>query len=80
VDIDVFIARRKELKLSQVKLCAGICTQATLSKFENNNRVPSLAILNQLCARLGITVDNLYQSRRTARPSWPARWTWSRIS
>lgn len=64
MDIDVFIARRKELKLSQVKLCAGICTQATLSKFENNNRVPSLAILNQLCARLGITVDNLYQSQK----------------
>ncbi|MDT7015242.1 helix-turn-helix domain-containing protein [Levilactobacillus namurensis] len=64
MDIDVFIARRKELKLSQVKLCEGICTQATLSKFENNNRIPSLTILSKLCARLGMTVDNLYQSQK----------------
>jgi len=61
INIDVFIKRRKELKLSQVKLCEGICTQATLSKFENNGRVPSLTILNKLCARLGLMVDDLYQ-------------------
>lgn len=65
MDIDVFITRRKALKLSQMKLCAGICTQATLSKFENNNRIPSIAILSRLCARLGITVDDLYQSDNT---------------
>lgn len=59
----MFINRRKALKLSQVKLCKGICTQATLSKFENNNRIPSLTILSQLCARLGITVDELYQDQ-----------------
>ena len=61
INIGVFISKRKELKLSQVKLCEGICTQATLSKFENNGRVPSLTILNKLCARLGLTVDDLYQ-------------------
>ncbi|APX73378.1 helix-turn-helix domain-containing protein [Companilactobacillus allii] len=61
MNIDVFIKRRKELKLSQVKLCEDICTQATLSKFENNGRVPSLTILNKLCARLGLMVDDLYQ-------------------
>lgn len=63
MDIDVFIDRRKALKLSQVKLCEGICTQATLSKFENNNRIPSLTILSRLCARLGLTVDELYQDQ-----------------
>lgn len=62
INIDVFIKRRKQLKLSQVKLCEGICTQATLSKFENNGRVPSLSILNKLCVRLGLIVDDLYQS------------------
>ncbi|MCH4164227.1 MAG: helix-turn-helix transcriptional regulator [Lentilactobacillus diolivorans] len=61
MDISVFINRRKELKLSQVKLSEGICTQATLSKFENSDRVPSLSILSKLCGRLGITVDMLYQ-------------------
>ncbi|EHL95138.1 DNA-binding helix-turn-helix protein [Lentilactobacillus parafarraginis F0439] len=59
MDIEKFIRRRKELKLSQVKLCKGICTQATLSKFERNGRVPSLSILDKLCARLGLTVDEL---------------------
>lgn len=63
MDIDVFIDRRKALKLSQVKLCEGICTQATLSKFENNNRIPSLTILSRLYARLGLTVDELYQDQ-----------------
>ncbi len=59
MDIEKFIARRKALKLSQVKLCKGICTQATLSKFERNGRVPSVSILNRLCVRLGLTVDEL---------------------
>lgn len=59
--IDLFVSRRKALKISQCKLCHGICTQATLSKFENQNRVPSLAILSKLCVRLGMTVDDLYQ-------------------
>ncbi|WP_125764067.1 helix-turn-helix domain-containing protein [Levilactobacillus mulengensis] len=61
MNIGIFVARRKALKISQVKLCTGICTQATLSKFENNNRVPSLSILSKLCVRLGLTVDDLYQ-------------------
>ncbi len=59
MDIKKFVDRRKALKLSQMKLCKGICTQATLSKFERNGRVPSLSILNRLCARMGITVDEL---------------------
>ncbi|WP_257593897.1 helix-turn-helix domain-containing protein [Lactiplantibacillus plantarum] len=58
-----FIARRKALKISQVKLSNGICTQATLSKFERRGRVPALAILNQLCARLGLTVDDLSENQ-----------------
>ncbi len=50
MDINHFVRRRKALKLSQCRLCDGICTQATLSKFESNGHVPSLTILNQLCA------------------------------
>ncbi|GAX01495.1 helix-turn-helix domain-containing protein [Secundilactobacillus silagei] len=62
MNVTDFIQRRKALKLSQRKLCQGICTQATLSRFENNSHVPSLTILTQLCARLGMTVETLYQS------------------
>jgi len=62
MDINIFIERRKSLKISQVKLCKGICTQSTLSKFENNGRVPSLNILNKLCERLGLSVDDLYKN------------------
>ena len=62
MDINIFIERRKSLKMSQVKLCEGICTQSTLSKFENNGRVPSLNILNKLCERLGLSVDDLYKN------------------
>lgn len=66
MDIKKFVARRKALRLSQVKLSEGICTQATLSKFERNGRVPSLAILDQLCSRLGLTVDELNQTATTS--------------
>lgn len=62
MDINIFIERRKSLKMSQVKLCKGICTQSTLSKFENNGHVPSLNILNKLCERLGLSVDDLYKN------------------
>jgi len=66
MDIKKFVAQRKALRLSQVKLSAGICTQATLSKFERQGRVPSLAILEQLCARLGLTVDDLNEVQATS--------------
>ncbi|CAJ1189004.1 transcriptional regulator [Companilactobacillus crustorum] len=62
MDVNIFIERRKALKISQVKLCEGICTQSTLSKFENNGRIPSLSILNKLCGRLGLSVDDLYKN------------------
>ncbi|WP_279403909.1 helix-turn-helix domain-containing protein [Secundilactobacillus kimchicus] len=61
-----FVDRRKALRLSQVKLSDGICTQATLSKFERNGHVPSLTILDQLCSRLGLTVDELNQVATTS--------------
>lgn len=59
IDTRKFVDRRKELGLSQVKLCQGICTQSTLSKFENNDQIPSVGILSQLCDRLGISIDSL---------------------
>lgn len=48
MNIERFIEARKAKGLSQTELAEGICTQATLSRFENNGRVPSLKILIQL--------------------------------
>lgn len=59
IDTKKFVDRRKELGFSQVKLCQGICTQSTLSKFENNDQIPSVGILSQLCDRLGMSIDSL---------------------
>ncbi len=45
--------------LSQKALSKGICTQATLSKFENNGKIPSMKILIQLCNRLDLALDDI---------------------
>ncbi|WP_125580911.1 helix-turn-helix domain-containing protein [Levilactobacillus cerevisiae] len=60
MNIDIFIETRKRLHLSQDQLAHGICTQATLSKFERNGKVPSLKILLQLCDRLELTLNDLF--------------------
>lgn len=59
ININKFISIRKKLSFSQTQLCNGICTQSTLSKFENNGRVPSLKILNSLCDRLDINLADI---------------------
>ncbi|RVU70131.1 MULTISPECIES: helix-turn-helix domain-containing protein [Lactobacillus] len=59
INIQKFVAIRKKQKISQSKLAEGICTQATLSKFENNGQVPAFKILEQLCARLQIEVGDI---------------------
>lgn len=63
-----FTQRRKELGLTQTQLCQGICTQATLSKFERQGRTPSLTILEQLCHRLGVSVESLDESGQEINP------------
>lgn len=60
LNIERFIEARKALGLSQTELAEGICTQATLSRFENNGKVPNLKILNKLCGRLGLPLDELF--------------------
>lgn len=59
INIQKFIHLRKTQKMSQTELCQGICTQSTLSKFENNAQVPSFKILTQLCQRLNIEVGDI---------------------
>ena len=65
MDIQVFIRRRKEKGLSQIELSHGICTQATLSRFENHGQIPSMKILSQLCVRLQLDVGDLFASVNT---------------
>ena len=59
INIEKFIKIRKSLKLSQNELCNGICTQSTLSKFENNGQIPSFKILKQLCERMNISLSDI---------------------
>ncbi|MDE7049773.1 MAG: helix-turn-helix domain-containing protein [Lactobacillus sp.] len=59
ININKFISIRKKLGLSQTELCNGICTQSTLSKFENNGRIPSLKILSNLCNRMNINIADV---------------------
>lgn len=60
MNIEKFIITRKEKGFSQQELAAGICTQATLSRLENNGQVPTMKILIQLCRRLQLTLDELF--------------------
>lgn len=68
MNIQKFVQRRKQKGISQVELCDGICTQSTLSKFENKGQVPSVRILSQLCQRLGLTLGDLSDQERPAKP------------
>lgn len=67
INIPKFVQIRKAHKLSQTELCSGICTQSTLSKFENNGLVPSFKILQQLCARLQITLADIMISSENSQ-------------
>lgn len=60
MNINLFIKARKDKGLSQIELAKGICTQATLSRFENNGQVPSLKIVLELCKRLELPIRELF--------------------
>lgn len=60
MNIEKFIATRKALGFSQSALAKGICTQATLSRFENNGQIPTIKILIQLCNRLNLPLRDLF--------------------
>lgn len=52
--------RRKELKMNQVDLSRGICTQATISNVESKNQCDSVDILNKICQRLDMDMTLLF--------------------
>ena len=48
---------RKEKKMSQDKLCAGICDQKTMSQYENGRKAIPKTVFEKLAERLGISSD-----------------------
>lgn len=60
MNIERFVEARKAFGLSQKELADGICTQATLSRFENNGQIPNLKILIKLCNRIQLPLSELF--------------------
>ena len=52
--------RRLELKLTQEKLCEGICEPITISRLENGRQSPSRNLVNALLERLDMPSDRYY--------------------
>lgn len=40
-------------------LSEDICSQSVLSRIENNEELPNVLVMQQLCDRLGVTVDQI---------------------
>lgn len=54
-------SRRKELKLSQVELAAGICEQAQISKIERDpDYSPGVDLVHALAKKLGVSMDYFF--------------------
>lgn len=57
---NVIQSKRKSLNINQTELADGICTQAIISKIENQNISPSITILISICQRLNLTLDQVF--------------------
>ena len=52
---------RRKRGLSQTALSVGICTQATISLMEKQDRIPKMNILTAICGRLDIDVSEIVE-------------------
>lgn len=52
---------RKNRKLTQKMLSEDICSQSVLSRIENNEELPNVVVIQQICQRLGVTIDQIMQ-------------------
>lgn len=59
---DVLKQIRRKRGLSQTALAEGICTQATISLMEKQNRLPKMDILTAICERLNILSDRIVEN------------------
>lgn len=57
---EVIRRRRKEMNIPQERLCAGICSRGTLSRFENGSLSLSYKRVSALLERLGLPDGRLY--------------------
>ena len=58
---------RKYYGISQKELAKGICTQAQISKIENNSELPSSLILYRLASKLGVDMNYFFSMSDTPR-------------
>lgn len=59
---------RKELNLSQKEASDNICSQAMLSRIENNEVIPNVVIMQELCERLNISIDDVMSQKNVHAP------------
>ncbi|MBP1041549.1 helix-turn-helix transcriptional regulator [Vagococcus sp. BWB3-3] len=50
---------RKERHFTQKMLAESICSQSVLSRIENNEEVPNVVVMQQLCRRLEVSIDQV---------------------
>lgn len=48
---------RKDRQMTQKMLAQDICSQSVLSRIENDEEVPNVLVMQQLCRKLGVTMD-----------------------
>lgn len=56
---EILYKLRTQQKLGQEELCRGLCSTATLSRYELGERVPDRLLLNMLLQRLGKAADKM---------------------
>lgn len=60
MDIGLVIKEKRiEMRMSQLELAEGICTQGTISNIENRNNVPSTVILKDIAKKLDLNFFDL---------------------
>lgn len=53
---------RKEQNMTQKMLAQGICAQSVLSRIENGLEIPNVLVLQSLCQRLNVTMEQILHS------------------
>ncbi|AIM24917.1 helix-turn-helix domain-containing protein [Melissococcus plutonius] len=54
---------RKQQHLTQKMLSEDICSQGVLSRIENGEELPNIMVMQRLCQRLGVTMDQIMSSK-----------------
>ena len=58
---------RKKQGMTQKALCEGICSQAEISKIENNRNSPTIDLLQQICKKLRIPVSLFFEDESVSQ-------------